>query len=183
MAARGHSPSSSNWTIDAAMSRNLRWRGSVIAAVLLVSGCARGDPSAPTNGALRKVAVAIASSNGPHRFAVELARTADEQKQGLMFRTDIAANGGMLFSPHPPEGGAPTEATFWMKNTPSPLDIIFIRADHTIARIAENTTPFSPAPVASGEPVAAVLEIRGGRAAELGIAEDDRVTWDAPPRP
>ena len=52
-----------------------------------------------------------------------------------------------------------------MKNTPSPLDIIFIRADGTIARIAENTVPFSEAQVPSGEPVAAVLEINGGRAA------------------
>lgn len=64
-----------------------------------------------------------------------------------------------------------------MKDTPSPLDIIFIRADGTIARIAENTTPFSEVPVTSGEPVAAVLELRGGRTAELGIAEGDRVSW------
>jgi uncharacterized membrane protein (UPF0127 family) len=64
-----------------------------------------------------------------------------------------------------------------MKNTPSPLDIIFIRADGTIARIADNAVPYSEARIPSGEPIAAVLEINGGRAAELGIAEDDRVTW------
>ncbi len=64
-----------------------------------------------------------------------------------------------------------------MKNTPSPLDIIFIRADGTIATIAENTVPFSETPIPSGEPVAAVLEINGGRSAELGIAEGDKVTW------
>ena len=70
-----------------------------------------------------------------------------------------------------------------MKNTPSPLDIIFIRADGTIARIAENTVPFSETPIPSGEPVGAVLEINGGRRRELGIAEGDQVelasgAWD-----
>jgi uncharacterized membrane protein (UPF0127 family) len=64
-----------------------------------------------------------------------------------------------------------------MKNTPSPLDIIFIRADGTIAHIAENTVPFSETPIPSGEPVAAVLEINGGRARDLGIVEGDLVTW------
>lgn len=64
-----------------------------------------------------------------------------------------------------------------MKDTPSPLDILFIRPDETIARIAENTVPQSEAPISSGEPVDAVLELRGGRSLELGIAEGDRVTW------
>ena len=94
-----------------------------------------------------------------------------------MYRTDIPRDGGMLFAPYPPEGGPPRPANFWMKDTPSPLDIIFIRADHTVARIAENAAPFSEAPIPSGEPVSAVLEINGGRAGELGIAEGDKVTW------
>jgi uncharacterized membrane protein (UPF0127 family) len=83
----------------------------------------------------------------------------------------------MLFAPYLADGGGPSEASFWMKDTPSPLDIIFIRADGTIAHIAENTVPFSEAPVASGEPVAAVLEINGGKSAELGIAVGDKVSW------
>jgi uncharacterized membrane protein (UPF0127 family) len=83
----------------------------------------------------------------------------------------------MLFAPYPADGGPPREASFWMKDTPSPLDIVFIRQDGTIATIAEQTTPYSEVPVSSGEPVAAVLEIRGGRAAELGLAEGDRVRW------
>lgn len=94
-----------------------------------------------------------------------------------MYRTDLTPESAMLFFPYPAEGGPPREASFWMKNTPTPLDIIFIRADGTIATIAENTVPFSEAPVTSGEPVAAVLEILGGRASELGIAEGDRVSW------
>jgi uncharacterized membrane protein (UPF0127 family) len=93
-----------------------------------------------------------------------------------MFRAPLPDNAGMLFAPYPPDGGPPREAHFWMKDTPSPLDIVFIRPDRTIATI-ETTTPFSEVPVASGEPVSAVLELRGGRAAELGLAEGDRVTW------
>ncbi|MEJ8629013.1 DUF192 domain-containing protein [Sphingomonas sp. I4] len=64
-----------------------------------------------------------------------------------------------------------------MKNTPTSLDILFLRADGTIARIAENTAPFSQTPIPSGEPVAAVLELVGGRSAELGISEGDSVSW------
>ena len=123
------------------------------------------------------VPVTITSAQGKHRFEVEAARTTAEQAQGLMYRTDLKPDGGMLFAPYPPEGGGPREASFWMKNTPTPLDILFIRADGTIAGIAENTVPFSEAPVPSGEPVAAVLELVGGRSAELGISEGDSVSW------
>lgn len=123
------------------------------------------------------VPVTITSAQGKHRFEVEAARTTAEQAQGLMYRTDLKPDGGMLFAPYPPEGGGPREASFWMKNTPTPLDILFIRADGTIARIAENTVPFSEAAVPSGEPVAAVLELVGGRSAELGISEGDSVSW------
>ncbi len=124
------------------------------------------------------LALTIKSANGPHAFKVESAKTEAEQARGLMFRTDLKPDGGMLFWPYPAKGGEPVAANFWMKNTPSPLDILYIRADGTIARIAENTVPFSEAPVPSGEPVGAVLELMGGRAAELGIAEGDLVTWD-----
>ena len=122
--------------------------------------------------------LSIKSTNGTHAFKVESAKTQDEQARGLMFRTDLKPDGGMLFWPYPPTGGAPVAASFWMKNTPSSLDILYIRADGTIARIAENTVPFSETPIPSGEPVGAVLDLMGGRAAELGIAEGDLVAWD-----
>lgn len=150
------------------------------AALLVLAGCSGGTAAMTASGetaAAETVKVVVTSTNGAHAFDVELAKTPAEQQQGLMYRTGIPKNGGMLFAPYPAEGGGPREASFWMKNTPSPLDIIFIRADGTIARIAENTVPFSEAQVPSGEPVAAVLEINGGRAAELGIAEGDRVSW------
>ncbi len=89
-----------------------------------------------------------------------------------MFRKRIAPDGGMIFPMDPPR-----VASFWMRNTLVPLDMIFIRADGSIARIAAQTVPYSLDPVDSGEPVAAVLEIAGGRAAQLGIAADDKVAW------
>lgn len=144
-----------------------------LVGALLAGACGGGEGA---DGA-KTIPVTITSASGAHRFRVELADTAAEQERGLMYRTDLEPDGGMLFAPYPPEGGPPRTAAFWIKNTPSPLDILFIRADRTIARIAENTAPLSEAPVPSGEPVAAVLEIPGGRAAELGVAEGDRVDW------
>lgn len=145
-----------------------------------LGGCkGHADSAAASNQAApaKTVSVTIVGGNGPHRFMAEIARTAAEQEKGLMYRTDLTDDGGMLFAPYPPEGGPPREASFWMKNTPSPLDIIFIRADHTIARIAENAVPFDQTPIPSGEPVAAVLELKGGRTSALGIAEGDEVNW------
>jgi uncharacterized protein len=126
------------------------------------------------------VPVTIATKVGTRLIKAELADTTPEQAAGLMFRTALPDDGGMLFHPYPPEGGPPKPASFWMENTPLPLDIVFIRPDGTIARIAAETVPMSQTPIESGEPVGAVLEIRGGRAAAMGIAEGDRVTL--PPR-
>jgi uncharacterized membrane protein (UPF0127 family) len=122
------------------------------------------------------VNLTIAGPSGVHHFDVEVASTFDQQETGMMFRRKVPPNTGMLFAPFPTDGGPPIEATFWMKNTLVPLDIIFIRPDGTIARIT-TAKPLDLSPVPSGEPVAAVLEIRGGRAAELGIREGDKVDW------
>lgn len=140
-------------------------------------GCTPGTANATAEAQQKLLPVTVKSAKGIHVFKVEVARTAAEQERGLMFRTDIPRDGGMIFTPYPAGGGAPREASFWMKNTPSSLDIIFIRADGTIATIAENAVPFSEAPLGSGEPVAAVLEVLGGRTAALGIAEGDKVSW------
>ena len=88
-----------------------------------------------------------------------------------MFRRTLAANHGMIFPYQPAQ-----EVAFWMKNTLIPLDIIYIRSDGTIARIV-NAEPMDLTPLPSGAPVTGVLEIGGGRAAELGIREGDLVTW------
>jgi uncharacterized protein len=112
----------------------------------------------------------IVSKTGVHTFAVEMALTPEEQAKGLMFRRELPEGQGMLFDFQHEQ-----PATFWMKNTYVPLDMIFIRADGTILRIAENTVPLSEALVPSGGPVRAVLEVVAGTARRLGIAPGDRV--------
>jgi len=118
------------------------------------------------------VVLTIHSARGEHRFTVEVAGTPEEQAYGLMNRSELAPDKGMIFPFDPPR-----DASFWMKNTLIPLDMIFIRADGTIANIAENTVPISLEPVMSEGPVKAVLEIAGGRSAELGIKAGDKVDW------
>jgi uncharacterized membrane protein (UPF0127 family) len=88
-----------------------------------------------------------------------------------MFRRSLAPDAGMIFPYSPPQ-----DVAFWMKNTLIPLDIIYIRYDGTIARIT-HAKPLDETPLPSGEPIATVLEIAGGRAAELGIREGDSVSW------
>jgi uncharacterized protein len=136
------------------------------AIVLAPLSACRSAESAST------IPLTITSSGKTQKFKVEVARTEAEQARGLMFRDRLAPDAGMIFLMNPPR-----VASFWMKNTFIPLDMIFIRTDGTIARIAAETVPYSLAPVTSGEPVAAVLEIAGGRASELGISEDDKVDW------
>jgi uncharacterized membrane protein (UPF0127 family) len=118
------------------------------------------------------VPLTIASGARTHRFTVEVARTVEEQATGLMNRSSLAPDRGMIF---PFE--TPREASFWMKNTLIPLDIIFVRTDGRIANIEANTVPLSLEPVLSVGPVGAVLEIPGGRSAELGIKPGDKVSW------
>ena len=113
----------------------------------------------------------IHSASGVHRFNVEVARTPQEQQAGLMFRKSLGGDRGMIFPYDPPQ-----DVAFWMKNTLIPLDMVFIRADGTIARIT-TARALDETPVPAGEPIAAVLELRGGRASELGIREGDQVDW------
>jgi uncharacterized membrane protein (UPF0127 family) len=121
---------------------------------------------------MEQIPLTIHSRSGAHKFVVEVARTPKEQERGLMFRQSVDPDKGMIF-PQP----QPQMTSFWMQNTISPLDIIFIRPDGAIARIEENAVPLSTDPISSGEPVIAVLELAGGRSAELGIAAGDRVEW------
>ena len=127
----------------------------------------RSDETAPVT-----LPLVIRSASGAHRFDVEVARTPDQQAQGLMFRKSLPDDGGMLFPMDPPR-----TASFWMKDTLIPLDMIFVHTDGTIAFIQANAEPYSRIPVSAGVPVAAVLELRGGRAGELGIGEGDHLSW------
>lgn len=117
----------------------------------------------------------IATRTGVHSFAVEIADTAAERAQGLMHRKSLPAGQGMLFDFHREQGVA-----MWMQNTYISLDMLFIRGDGRILRIAENTEPLSTRNIDSGGPVRWVLELLGGTSRKLGIAPGDRV---AVPRP
>jgi hypothetical protein len=112
----------------------------------------------------------IVTRSGVHVFDVELAVTPDERSKGLMFRRELPAGRGMLF-----DFNGEGHVGMWMKNTYVSLDMIFIRADGRIARIAENTEPLSETTIPSGAPVKAVLEVAAGTAKRLGIAPGDRV--------
>lgn len=120
---------------------------------------------------LERVPLTITSASGAHHFVVDVARTEQQQEHGLMFVRWLAPNRGMIFPYNPPQ-----DVAFWMKNTLIPLDIIFIRPDHTIARITK-AKALDETPLPSGEPISAVLEVAGGRAAQLGIEPGDKVRW------
>ncbi|MBV9349072.1 MAG: DUF192 domain-containing protein [Pseudolabrys sp.] len=112
----------------------------------------------------------IATRNGVKIFAVEVARTDADRSQGLMYRKELPDGRGMLF-----DFQRDQEVAMWMKNTYVSLDMLFIRADGRIHRIAENTEPLSERIVASGGAVRGVLEVVAGTAKRLGIAPGDRV--------
>jgi uncharacterized membrane protein (UPF0127 family) len=126
-------------------------------------------PAALAAGLPRDVLL-VETASSQYRFEVEIADNEDERAEGLMYRQAMADNAGMLFL-YP--SARPVE--FWMKNTVLSLDIVFVRADGTIARIAANTTPMSEDLIPSGEPVLAVLEVKAGIMRELGINPGDRL--------
>ena len=136
--------------------------------VVLVAlfGCAVSPPPAP----LPISTVVIDTALGPAKFRVEIAADEASRDYGLMNRKSMPANDGMLFDFHDP-----SQVTFWMKDTILPLDMLFIRADGTIANIKANAIPFSLVPIPAAEPVRAVLEINGGRAKALGIEPGEKV--------
>ncbi len=113
----------------------------------------------------------IASASGVHSFAVEIADNDADRAKGLMYRKELPEGRGMLFDFHREQ-----DVSFWMQNTYIPLDMIFIRGDGRIVRIAENTEPLSTRLIPSGGPVLAVLEVIGGTARKLGIKPGDQVS-------
>jgi uncharacterized protein len=112
----------------------------------------------------------VATKSGVHPFSVELATTEAEREKGLMFRKELPEGQGMLFDFHREQ-----EVGFWMQNTYIPLDMIFIKADGRILRIAENAKPMSTDVIPSNGPVRFVLEVIAGTARKMGIVPGDRV--------
>jgi uncharacterized protein len=112
----------------------------------------------------------IISATGPHRFKVELAETPAQMTQGLMFRTSLAPDAGMLF-----DYKQPIAATMWMRNTLIPLDMLFVDVGGRIVNIHQRAVPQSLDVIAAAAPVRAVIELNGGTASRLGIEPGDQV--------
>ena len=138
----------------------------VLGTLLAVAGLASAGRA--ESGALERLIIETAT--GEHVVMVEVARTAEERGIGLMHRTELAPDRGMLF-----DFGATRPATMWMKNTLIPLDMFFAESDGRIVTIAERTTPLSEKRIRSGQPVRFVLEMIGGSAKRLGIVPGDRL--------
>lgn len=128
-------------------------------------------PSVHPDSGLRVIPLTVRSASGVHTFRVELAGTSAEQARGLMFRTRMGADEGMIFPMNPPR-----VPSFWMHNTVLPLDIVFIGEDGRILNIAHGK-PYDERLLSAAGFAIGVLELNAGRAAELGIAPGDTVTW------
>jgi len=118
-------------------------------------------------------ALTITSDGSDNVFSVEIADSEKEQSRGLMYRDVLDPDKGMLF-----EFAEPKVATIWMKNTGIPLDILFVRSNGKILKIEHSATPYSLRSASSEGSVAAVVELAGGRALELGIMPGDVVTHE-----
>ncbi|MCK8463696.1 DUF192 domain-containing protein [Aliiroseovarius sp. S1339] len=126
---------------------------------LLLSGMAWAGDCAPDRVDLR-------GDWGQARFTVELADDPRERARGLMDRENMPSTHGMLFLFEQPQ-----EVSFWMKNTLIALDMLFLNADGTVARIHPNAVPLDLTPIPGGSDILAVLEVNGGIAARFGITQ------------
>ncbi|WP_235506848.1 DUF192 domain-containing protein [Altererythrobacter sp. Root672] len=161
-------------------------RALLLAILILVPACSPQAAGGATSSAAATATTAVHPTSGleviplkittptgkAHAFRAEVARTPQEQAKGLMFRTEMGADEGMLF-PY----ARPQLLSFWMKNTVLSLDLIFIGEDRRIINIAANATPYSETPIPSDGPGIAVLELNGGRAAQLGLVPGSKVEW------
>jgi uncharacterized membrane protein (UPF0127 family) len=162
-------------------------RALVLAFALLMvplAACSTGTTTtvqakSPTTTLTDDFHAIIHTATGDYAFTIEIADTPQEQQRGLMFRQELAADAGMLF-----DYGTERKVSFWMQNTYIPLDMVFIGADGVVKHIHANAKPLDPTSIPSKEAVRFVLEIPGGRAAEIGLKDGDRfehVRVGAPP--
>jgi hypothetical protein len=120
----------------------------------------------------------LKTDSGDHSFSIEVATTDEERARGLMFRRSLPENAGMLFIYDRPQ-----PAAMWMKNTPIPLDMVFIAADGRVHRIESHTEPFSTTVIESEGDVVAVLELNAGQAGKIGLKAGDKVLYPGLAKP
>ncbi len=144
-------------------------------ATLALSGVALAPASWAQSGPVQDLAtfprttLEIRGKSGTHQFNVWVADTDNRKTQGLMFVRDLPADEGMVF--------INCCTGIWMKNTYIELDILFVGNDGRIVKIAERARPFDETTISAGQPVKAVVELKGGEAEQLGLKAGDRVTW------
>ncbi|HEX7821412.1 MAG TPA: DUF192 domain-containing protein [Sphingobium sp.] len=147
-----------------------------LALTLVLDGCKASPPSQDTTNSARPAVLSIAplrvtTARGIKALTMEVAISPEEQERGLMHRTSLRPGHGMLFP-----FTLPQTASFWMKDTLIPLDLLFVRPNGSIAAILHGQ-PKDLHPLSAGEPVSAVVEIGGGEAQRLGIVAEDRLEW------
>ena len=138
---------------------------------LLLAACAQGADKGPVDAAGRALEpLTVVTSTGRHQFLVEIADDDAERQKGLMFRPPLEADRGMLF-----QFPVAEEQGFWMRNTPSSLDIVYIDPTGHIVSIASHTTPRSEAVIPSNGAANGVLEVRAGRMDAIGTKAGDTI--------
>lgn len=143
--------------------------------VLALPAVAQPQPTLPQSD------LVIVTEKGPQRFKVELADNDASRARGMMFRTSMSPDAGMLFDFRQEQ-----MASFWMRNTLIPLDMLFIKADGTILNIHQRAIPGDETGINSAGPVRAVLELNGGTVSRLGIKPGDKIQhaiFGNPPTP
>jgi uncharacterized membrane protein (UPF0127 family) len=153
----------------------MRFTAFLILGFLLI-GCNKTEPDVVrgSNEFRKDGTLDFLREDGSLIITIDIEIVADRQSQatGLMGRTSLPARGGMLFT-----YDAPADQSFWMKNTPLPLDIIFIGADSSVVNIVKRTTPLSTATIESTSPAQYVLEVRGGLTDRLKVDSSTRFRW------
>lgn len=119
---------------------------------------------------MKRETLVISTRGGKTEIATEIAITPAEQEIGLMFRTSIGDNDGMLFIYNKPQ-----LITMWMHNTYVPLDMVFMTRDGTVSRIEAEAEPLSDRVISSSTAAAAVLELKAGTARRIGLKAGDHI--------
>lgn len=150
-------------------------KSALMALFLMVAGqtiVASGVSAAQTKPHFSSEPLSISSHTGAsHAFTVEVAVNDAEREYGLMFRTDMAADHGMLF-----RFDKVQRVQMWMQNTVLPLDMLFLDASGKVTHIVEQAVPYSQTIIDSGGPVRYVVELNGGIVQKLNLAVGDKVS-------
>ncbi len=136
--------------------------------IMLLTPSIKAEPKPDPNAVFPVETLEIITGSGKFKFSIEIADDTRERSRGLMFRETMLPTHGMLF-----DFGETTVVSMWMQNTPLSLDMVFVRENGSVARVENETTPFSQSIITSGEPVSHVLELKAGMAKQIGLKEGD----------